>query len=260
MSRVFLLIAITTVFLSCNKQNEDDAADCKMTKITLGYSGPIVEFAVSYSGKNISELISAYEKYTFTYDASGNMVKKERFATLTNELMSREELSYSSTGQIVNYKFYPFSNSASGEMTMNRDFSYTGSKLTEMKTFLKGNSQTFNDITRIAWEGDNPYLMTTHDSTGRQTGCLNGAKIIVDKSKENPFKKRFPAFHHLDISSGDPLSFLFSAKNIITKIETGCQPPPNNGYNFRYTFDSKGLITEIYRDDFLFRKFDYDCD
>jgi len=253
MMKTFVLLLILPLALGCNKQK---LSNCKITKITMGYVGTNLEYSVVYSGKNIIALLRDDEKYTFTYDASDNMVKKERFDLIANKLLTREDLAYNSSGQILNYKYYSYADSANGELWENRDYSYSDSKLSEIRRFIKGNSQVFNWVVRINWKGGNPSTSSIYDTSGRQTGCLNPTKYIVE-NKENKFNELFPQFRYLDLIAGEDVSFIYLTKNILTQINYPCQAQPNDKIDFRYVFNEKGLITEIYRDQYLLRKFEY---
>jgi hypothetical protein len=252
----FLLLAVIATFLSCNKQ---DLSNCKITKITFGLAGPSIDYSVVYSGKTIVGLNNANgddEKYTFTYDGLNNLIRKDRF--FTDKLVNRELLTYNSSGQILSYKFYSYLDSANGELLGTRDYAYTNSKLAEIRVFVKGSSQAYNWVVKINWDGQNPATYAYYNTNGTPTGCLNPIKYTVEK-KENQFNKLFPQFRYLDMTVGEEISFIYLTKGILTRIQYPCERAPNDKVDLRYTFNDKGLISEIYKGNFLLRRFEYDC-
>lgn len=256
MRKLITGIVFLAFFLSCTKQKGDDLPDYKMSKIFYGFSAPLREYTVTYSGDNITELNGVGEKFTFSYDPSGKLVKKERINTATNALVKKETLEYNSTGQIVNHKIYSYDTDPNGELTFNRDFLYANSKLSETKIFIKGSSQTVNYKEVITWENENLFTMAGYDENNQRLGCTTDTRFVFDP-KENVFNRVFPKFRFQELSFGINASYVFLAKNTLSKIEYPCQQPGSLAVNYTYSYDSKGMVTEIFQDGHTLWKFEY---
>jgi hypothetical protein len=249
-------IVFLAVFLSCNKPAGHDLPDYKMSKIYYGFLAPLREYTVTYSGANITELNGVGERFMFSYDASGNVVKKERFNSVTNALLKKETLEYNSAGQIVNHKIYSYDTDPNGELTFNREYLYANSKLSGSVIFSKGSSQTVNYKEIITWENENLFTVAGYDENNQRLGCTTDTRFVFD-SKENLFNKVFPKFRFQELSFGINASYVFLAKNTLNKIEYPCQQPGSLPVNFTYSYDSKGMITEVFQDGHTLWKFEY---
>ena len=256
MRKLFAAIFFLSIFFSCTKQKGNGLPDYKMSKIYYGFWAPLREYSVTYSGDNITELNGVGERFTFSYDASGNLVKKERFNTITNALLKKETLEYNSAGQIVNHKIYSYDIDPNGELTFNRDYLYSNSKLAGSTVFMKGASQTFNYMEVITWENENLFTIATYDENNVRQGCLTDTRFVFD-SKENLFNRVFPKFRFQELSFGTNASYVFLAKNTLSKIEYPCQQPGSLPVNFTYSYDSKGMVTEVFQDGHTLWKFEY---
>ena len=256
MRKLITGIIFLAFLISCTKQKGNDLSDYKISKIYYGFFAPLREYTVTYSGNNITELKGVGEKFVFSYDASGNPVKKERFDTQTNVLFKKETLEYNAAGQVTNHKIYSYDTDPNGELTFNRDYSYANSKLSGSKIFVKGSSQTVNYREVITWENENLFTVATYDENNVRQGCLTDTRFVFDP-KENLFNTVFPKFRFQELSFGINASYVFLGNNTLSKIEYPCQQPGSLTVNFAYKYDSKGMVTEVAQDGYILWKFEY---
>lgn len=254
---VFALTLLTT--LNCSSGNDDsDIPDinhpnkeCKISKITYGFSSGNRVYTAIYTGNNLTELKSNVDKVVFTYNSNNQLIKKEIYNLSNNQVVFKSEFTPNSNGQIIEQKNWDLYNN-NLIYTGKETYQYNGTKLIEI-TDYSSNNTTIDDKTVLEWTGENPTKLKLYN--GNNT--LECETVIsYNLTKENKFNNTFKYFMFQDILDEDVSSYLFLGKNNLKSTANSCS---NTMVNYIINNNTDDYITEIKRGNSSMYKFEYSC-
>ncbi|MEJ0104709.1 MAG: hypothetical protein WDO19_20095 [Bacteroidota bacterium] len=240
----YLLFAATAIlFLGCQKGKDDNdlinsTTTCKLKTITYNFSPSPRVYNVVYSGDNILELSSSVDKTQYTYNATGQLTKKETLNNGNTQAQYKTEFSYNGDGFLAEEKNYEFFG-GSLQATSRYTFQYNGSRLSQMNHYTSGGT-TYNGKTVYTWTGDNITSIDYYD----ETNTLECTTIFTyDLTKENSFYSKFKVFYLQDLYDDDFAPIYFISKNQLTSSSNQCAPVETD--NWAYTYNSENLTKTV---------------
>lgn len=225
--------------------------ECKISKITYGFSSGNRIYTVTYTGNNITQLTSSVDKLVFTYDSNNQLIKKEIYNLSNNQIIFKSEFTPNSNGQIIEQKNWDLYN-GSLTYTGKETYNYSGYKLIEIVDY-SSNNITIDDKTVLEWTGENPTKLKLYNGSN----ILECETVIsYDLTIENKFNSAFKYFMFQDIFDEDFNTYLFLGKNNVKSSTNSCSTNTSN-YNISNTVEN--LINEIKQGNNSLYKFEYNC-
>ena len=242
MKLLFFTLLSVLILLGCQKGSEENLQTsptiCKLKTITYDFSPSPRTYNVVYSGDNISELSSSVDKTQYTYNAKGELSKRETFKLGNTLVQFKSEFIYDSNGLLLEEKNYEYFG-GSLQTTSRFTFQYSGSKRSQMNHYRNGGT-VYDGKTVYTWSGDNITSISFYNSTNTLECKTN---FTYDLTKENSFYIKFNTFYLLDLYDEDLTHIYFLCKNQLTSYSSQC--PTVETKNWTYTYNSQNLTKSV---------------
>lgn len=251
------LILLTAFNCSSNDDNSETSnlnqqnKECKIAKITYGFSSGNRIYTATYTGNNIAQLTSNVDKVVFTYNSNNQLIKKEIYNLSNNQIIFKSEFTPNSNGQIIeqrNWDLYNGNLTYTGKET----YQYSGNRLIEILDYNVNNT-TIDDKTVLEWTGENPTKLKLYDENNTLE-CETA--IFYDLVTENKFNSTFKYFMFQDIFDEDFNTYLFLGKNNVKSTTNSCS---TNTLNYNISNTLENLTNEIKQGNNSLYKFEYSC-
>jgi hypothetical protein len=245
------------VSLSCTKNDDYEIQKCNLSKIIYGEGIGQYTYTAYYENNLIKELISISnsEKIEFEYSENGFISKREFFNIGNPQVMHRSQYTTNSSGQILERKNWRYENNEMiyiGKQT----YEYSGSKLQKIQNYYIDDISILNTL-ELIWDGLNPVVV---NQLGQDRLPDYSAHITYDTSKINKFNSTFSNFQQFYPFESIFLIWQSLSYNTPTSSISYFNNNSSETRHYQYSLLYNGLTSEIYYNDFLWIKYEYDCE
>lgn len=265
MKYVLYIIGMLLFFSCQNNPIEPNPPEipCKLTRIIYQdpFNSPIwrKEYSISYNGDNITETKSDIDKFTFLYDASNNIVRKEMYIIGDPAVKMRINYTYDNQNRLI--KKEKIVGGATFYNTT-QEYFYTNGEMTEIKFYGATGAYSGKEI--WTWLNKNPIARSGYGTSGNLEYSANNVYNTTKENKLISIHKNFFQIDFEDQFSNEPYGLVnFLSKNLL--ISVVYVSPPQDNENYSYTFNNKEFMKEVFYKEGsstqgLIMKFTYSCD
>ena len=264
-----MLLALVTLFCSCNDSDEVTTENCTLATIS-NFDGDDGEelMQVTYTNANITQLLGSSLKYTYQYDAQNRVISKtyEEIASQPNPDIIRVTYTYGSNNKIIEEVYAQMINGAFQNYAR-WTYVYNNSNKLDNSNFYhhENGSEVFQGTNTYYYTGNN-ITKIVHESNDADSDPNYIYDYTIDTSKTNPFNAISEQFYAKDTYIDDDDSHfypLFTNPNLVTSVkETEFNNTPvieNISYLYIPSSQGNNLLSEIKIDNTSFYKFTYNC-